>query len=1050
MWRIQWVWVVWAVLLPANRAVGITPVAVVGDAARSAMSGSPNRNLDHRLAASMRGDAELAAVCFVGPQQGWAVGDRGVIWHTSDGGEQWSQQESGVVCRLDDVTFLDAMNGWAVGGATQPYLQTSHAVVLRTRDGGGRWTRIGGPLLPALTKVIFLDARHGMALGRRCDVFPSGIFLTEDGGRSWSPVLSTTTHGYLAGDLININTGAVAGHAGTLAVLRDGLLQPARSATAVAPRSCRNLVLLPPTRGWLVGDGGLILATGDLGQSWQAPPGRPTASSASHFDFNAVAARGEECWVAGAPGSRVFYTADGGVSWTAYATGSRVPIRDLTMLDGGQGWAVGSLGTILATDDNGRTWTRQRAGGARAALLAICAEPQQLPLELFAQLSAEAGYLGVATLIGRPAAVATDTAWRERAHEAVVAVGGCRAEAAWQFPIRPAALRLPRTELVRDLDLANDGRGLQQLDAAIVRAIRTWRPAVVFTPGGQGEGNPPLESLLQQAVLNAVAAAADPAQYTDMTTDAGLGPWSVVKVFGILPAGDTEGIPIRTTRLATRLGRSLVGQTSQPHGLISGQYHEVPPVVAFRSLVDRTSSSGRRPSFFQGISLAVGGPARRTPPALPFQAIDQLKQMVQKYGNMREVLRQRQDNPAWLAQIGNLTAGLDPRSAGDLLFQLGQQYIASGQSELAAEIFDRLVRDNPHHGLTPVAQAWLLRYYASGEAAWQATLHGVPLTASATPSVFIRRLSSGTSGARGTKKVGRAGSSRRSGGVVTASGTAGPHTELDSRSTRAVEIGTRLKRRQPMLFADPQLRFPLAVAERKLGDPKPAQQLFMTLSRGRPHDAWWACAAAERWLAEPRAEPPKPVWNCRRATPRPHLDGQLDEPFWQDAQSVPLQSRDQDDALWPASAWLAYDDQFLYFAAECHKAPGATYPASAAPRPRDPDLSAHDRIELMFDVDRDYATYYRLTVDHRGWTGEACLGDATWNPAWYVAAHNDGETWTVEAAIPWRALHGQVPEPGLAWAVGVQRVVPGVGFQAWTEPADLDVVPEGFGLLMLK
>ena len=74
----------------------------------------------------------------------------------------------------------------------------------------------------------------------------------------------------------------------------------------------------------------------------------------------------------------------------------------------------------------------------------------------------------------------------------------------------------------------------------------------------------------------------------------------------------------------------------------------------------------------------------------------------------------------------------------------------------------------------------------------------------------------------------------------------------------------------------------------------------------------------------------------------------------------------------------------------------------------------------------------------------------TWNPAWYVAAHNDGETWTVKAAIPWRALHGQVPEPGLAWAVGVQRVVPGVGFQAWTEPADLDVVPEGFGLLMLK
>jgi hypothetical protein len=415
---------------------------------------------------------------------------------------------------------------------------------------------------------------------------------------------------------------------------------------------------------------------------------------------------------------------------------------------------------------------------------------------------------------------------------------------------------------------------------------------------------------------------------------------------------------------------------------------------------------------------------------------------VRKYGNMRQVLQQRQDNPAWLAQIGNLTSGLDPRSAGDLLFQLGHQYIASGQSELAAEVFTRLTHDNPDYPLTDVARGWLLRYYASGEAAWQATRRGVVWNAPTTPlDPSTAKLGSG---------VRRADLRRLPGNVIPATASVIDRTRLEPRWTRAVEIGQYVERRQPALFADPAIRFPLVVAERKLGSAEPAERLFTTLSRSRSHDAWWACAAAERWLVERRGTPPKPVWKCRRTATRPHLDGHLDEPSWQDAEPVKLTSHGQDDALWPASAELAYDSQFLYLAVQCRKAPGAAYPTSDAPRPRDPDLSAHDRIDLLLDIDRDYASYYRLTVDHRGWTGEACLDDVSWNPTWYVAAHVEGQDWTIEAAIPWRELRRQTPQGDTAWAAGVQRVVPGVGFQAWTKPANLNVVAEGFGLLMFQ
>src|SRR3954449_11536428 len=66
-------------------------------------------------------DAELTAVTFVDADRGWAVGDRGVIWHTGDGGRTWKLQSSGVSCRLEAVQFVDADNGYAVGGWTQAY-----------------------------------------------------------------------------------------------------------------------------------------------------------------------------------------------------------------------------------------------------------------------------------------------------------------------------------------------------------------------------------------------------------------------------------------------------------------------------------------------------------------------------------------------------------------------------------------------------------------------------------------------------------------------------------------------------------------------------------------------------------------------------------------------------------------------------------------------------------------------------------------------------------------------------------------------------------------
>jgi hypothetical protein len=252
------------------------------------------------------------------------------------------------------------------------------------------------------------------------------------------------------------------------------------------------------------------------------------------------------------------------------------------------------------------------------------------------------------------------------------------------------------------------------------------------------------------------------------------------------------------------------------------------------------------------------------------------------------------------------------------------------------------------------------------------------------------------------------------------------------------------------LFAEPNVRLATASFHRRTGHLREARQLYQQIASGQPLGAWRQTARAELWFDSPRGRCPKPLLACPSHAGKPLLDASLDEPIWQSAAKLELKSQLGDDETWPATFWLAHDDEFLYLAAVCRHAPGVEYAASDQPRRRDPDLSERDRVELLIDVNRDYNSFYRLSIDHRGWATDTCWGDARWDPKWHIAAGSDGQSWTIEAAIPLSELSGDEKGTGAAWAVGVQRVVPRVGFQSWTQPASVAGQPEGFGYLTLE
>ena len=569
------------------------------------------------------------------------------------------------------------------------------------------------------------------------------------------------------------------------------------------------------------------------------------------------------------------------------------------------------------------------------------------------------------------------------------------------------------------------------MKAHVVRQIRLWRPEVIVTHGASPTGEDPLGSLVHQLVTGAVPLAADATSYSEQITGAGLEPWQVKRVYATLPPGVHGAVNLTTAELAERLGRSLADLAATPRGLLDERFGVSPASLGFGLVLDNLPRQTGAKGFFAGIVLYPGGEARRELLEPAAEKVDLIRRIAQKRRNMQAVLERTERDPqgglGLLARAGDITRGLDPDGSAQLLYHLAQRYFQSGEWPMAARAFELLRDRHPEHPLCRSALVWLVQYYASGEAAWR--VRG--------PQRFaVQQASAPAEGPRLT--------------VQQASAPAIDFSQQEDRPALAAALGSEIERTRPTLFAEPSVRFPLAVADSQRGFPAQAERFYMIRSRSATRDAWWACARGEQWLADPKGIPPKPILHCAKARAKPYLDGRLDDAVWQRAKPAQLRSHLEDDADWPAKVMLAYDGEFLYLAIEAIDAPGANYPLGEGPRPRDPDQSDQDRVELLVDVDRDFSTFYRLSIDHRGRPAEACWGDPTWDPTWFVAADSREGRWTAEAAIPMDQLTGRYPESRSTWAIGIQRIIPGVGFQSWNTPAAVAVVPEGFGYLIFE
>jgi len=118
-------------------------------------------------------DITYYSIFFSDENNGWIVGYSGTIRYSSDGGETWKSQQSGVSSNLWDVFFIDNQKGWACG---------ADHTILRTLDGGDTWNNVSPH---DTTDKIFLSLKFvsdeiGWAASNHGELLKS-----MDGGLSW-------------------------------------------------------------------------------------------------------------------------------------------------------------------------------------------------------------------------------------------------------------------------------------------------------------------------------------------------------------------------------------------------------------------------------------------------------------------------------------------------------------------------------------------------------------------------------------------------------------------------------------------------------------------------------------------------------------------------------------------------------------------------------------------------------------------------------------------------------------------------------------------------
>jgi photosystem II stability/assembly factor-like uncharacterized protein len=285
----------------------------------------------------------LRGICTISPQEAWAIGEEGVLVHTTDSGRRWSRRILSPADSMAGVAFVDRSTGWAVGNQ-----------VFRTTDGGITWQPVDF-VHASLGPVFFLDRVTGWTADRY------SLYQSGDGGRTWQRWPRTNDRGPSGLFFFDALVGWLVTPWGDIERTTDG----GRTWTVVHQEkdSLSRVWFADRQMGWAIG-GNTVVHTSDGGSTWQrrAFPAAERVASAS-FVPSSIPGGAPVSYAAGIRGCVVKST-DG---WLTHSVvrplGAGPDLHDIRFSDADHGFAVGEYGVVIYTPDGGRTWSPRHSGG---------------------------------------------------------------------------------------------------------------------------------------------------------------------------------------------------------------------------------------------------------------------------------------------------------------------------------------------------------------------------------------------------------------------------------------------------------------------------------------------------------------------------------------------------------------------------------------------------------------------------------------------------------------------------------------------------------------
>jgi photosystem II stability/assembly factor-like uncharacterized protein len=238
--------------------------------------------------------SDLTSVFFVDDTQGWAVGHDGVILHTSDGGDRWELQLNGL--EANDLLVAAMEHKVAAEPASEDAKKLLNEAKRYKEQGADK------PFLD----VWFADAKNGYAVGAY-----NLIFRTGDGGKTWESWFDRTDN----------------------------------------PKFF-NLYTIRPAAGtlYIAGEGGLVLKLDAAAQRFRA------VVTPYNGSFFGVADAGSAVIVFGLRGN-VYASSDGGTTWSKVEAGLPAAVVAATRTANGGLLLADAGGRVAASSDGGRNFT---------------------------------------------------------------------------------------------------------------------------------------------------------------------------------------------------------------------------------------------------------------------------------------------------------------------------------------------------------------------------------------------------------------------------------------------------------------------------------------------------------------------------------------------------------------------------------------------------------------------------------------------------------------------------------------------------------------------